>query len=396
MCALKNGIGTTFSLIACTIVALMSLEFVGSAPILIQQPSIPPPAPMPSGPTVLPDGYVKFMLNAPQATEVILNLQNSIGPSPAADPVAMRKDAAGVWSATVGPLKPDWYGYGFILDGVKIADPQNRDIWSGATSTWSYVLVPGTEANFFADASVPHGAWGTVRYFSKVANKERQMQVYTPPGYGRDNLRYPVLYLMHGGGGNDTDWIVNMRANYIMDNLIAQKKVKPMMMVMPDGYVTPPTVLEGVTDPFPEELLGSIVPTIEQNYRVQAGGTNRALAGLSLGGRWTMDTLILHPGAFAYIGTFSARWASATREDLVNNHSSLLTNPELNKNTKLFWITIGGPEDTGRPGALDDMLATRALFDRHKINYKFVQGTGGHTWEVWRRNLRDFAQFLFQ
>ncbi len=153
--------------------------------------------------------------------------------------------------------------------------------------------MPGPGTEYMADAAVPHGAVATVRYFSKVTQTERQMQVYTPPGYNHDNRRYPVLYIMHGGGGNDTDWIVNMRANYILDNLIAQNKIVPMILVSPDGYLTPTgSGGEGAHDPFPEELLGSIVPSIEQNYRAAPGGNNRALAGLSLGARWTMDTMI--------------------------------------------------------------------------------------------------------
>jgi enterochelin esterase-like enzyme len=352
-------------------------------------------------PTVLPDGHVTFSLSAPQATQVMLNFQNSIGPSPAATPIAMTKDANGVWSVTVGPLTPNLYGYGFIVDGAKIADPANRDIWSGATSAWSNVLVPGPEAAFFSDASVPHGAWATVRYFSKVTQTERQMQVYTPPGYGHDNRRYPVLYLMHGGGGNDTDWIVNMRANYIMDNLVAQKKVVPMIVVMPDGYVAPVasggSILDtiGAHDVFPQELLGSIVPTIEQNYRVAPGPKNRALAGLSLGGMWTMDTLLLNPGAFAYIGVFSSclGYRSTTfLTDLVQNHSDLLSNPAINRETKLFWITVGGPQEN----VAACNVATRAVFDQYQIKYTFVQGTAGHVWDTWRHNLLTFAPLLFR
>jgi enterochelin esterase-like enzyme len=357
-------------------------------------------------PTVLPDGHVTFSLSAPQATQVMLNFQNSIGPSPAATPIAMTKDANGVWSVTVGPLTPNLYGYGFIVDGAKIADPANRDIWSGTTSAWSNVLVPGPEAAFFSDASVPHGAWATVRYFSEVTQTERQMQVYTPPGYGHDNRRYPVLYLMHGGGGNDTDWIVNMRANYIMDNLIAQHKAVPMIVVMPDGYLTPPAAEIGAHDVFPQELLGSIVPTIEQNYRVAPGPKNRALAGLSLGGMWTMDTLLQDPGAFAYLGVFSSCYNSTALTDLVQNHSDLLTNRAINKETKLLWITIGdkGLDLDANAGVGSNVTspyygcapATRAVFDQYHIKYTFVQGTGSHVWDTWRHNLLTFAPLLFR
>ena len=390
MSTLKNKIGITLTLIVCAMLALVALSPSGLA--AATAPAMPVAMPA-SAPTVLSDGQVTFSLNAPQATQVMLNFQNTVGPSPAANPIAMTKDANGVWSVTLGPLAPDWYGYGFILDGVRIPDPANRNIWSGSTSAWSYVFVPGPEADFMADASVPHGAWATVRYFSKLTQTERQMQVYTPPGYNHDNRRYPVFYLMHGGGGNDTDWIVNMRANYILDNLIAQNKIVPMIVVMADGNVAPFSFTYSVPeDVFPEELLGSIVPAIEQNYRVAPGAKNRALAGLSLGGLWTLDTLLLDPGAFAYLGVFSSGWFPATRDDLVQNHLDLLTNPAINKGTRLLWITVGDTTDI----AYNNNYATLALFDQYHIKYTFVQGTGGHVWGVWRHNLFDFAPLLFR
>jgi len=386
----KNKIGITLSLIVCAVLALVALSPSGMAAATVPAKQVVIP---PSAPTVLPDGHVTFSLNAPQATQVILNWQNSIGPSPAANPITMTKNITGVWSVTIGPLTPNWYGYGFILDGVRIPDPANRNIWSGSTSAWSYVFVPGPEADFMADALVPHGAWATVRYFSKLTQTERQMQVYTPPGYNHDNRRYPVFYLMHGGGGNDTDWIVNMRANYILDNLIAQNKIVPMIVVMADGNVAPFSFTYSVPeDVFPEELLGSIVPAIEQNYRVAPGAKNRALAGLSLGGLWTLDTLLLNPGAFAYLGVFSSGWFPATRDDLVQNHLDLLTNPAINKGTRLLWITVGDTTDI----AYNNNYATLALFDQYHIKYTFVQGTGGHVWNVWRHNLWDFAPLLFR
>jgi enterochelin esterase-like enzyme len=345
--------------------------------------------------TVLPDGRVTFTLSAPQANQVMLNFQNDVGPSPAADAIPMTKNSDGIWSATIGPLAPNWYGYGFILDGVKIADPANRDIWSGASSAWTYVFVPGPAADFMADdPSTPHGAWSTVRYFSNLTHTERQMQIYTPPGYNRSHREYPVLYLMHGGGGNDTDWIVNMRANYIMDNLIAQRKVKPMIVVMPDGNVPPPLNFSYSVpqDTFPQELVGSILPYIQKNYRAAPGARNRAMAGLSLGGLWTLDTLLQDPGTFAYMGVFSSGWFPATRDDLVQNHADLLTNPAINKHTKLLWITVGDPRDI----AYNNNFATLALFDQVHIRYRFVQGTGGHVWDTWRHDLLSFAPLLFR
>jgi len=385
----KNRTRLTVALVLCAMLALVlgpSGMATASAPAR--------PMAMPAGaPVVNPGGTVTFSLKAPNATDVQLNFQNAVGPSPAANPTAMTKDANGVWSVTIGPLDPNWYGYGFIVDGVKIADPANRDIWSGATSAWSMVMVPGPGTEYMADAPVPHGAFGTVRYFSNVTQTERQMQVYTPPGYNHDNRVYPVFYLMHGGGGNDTDWLVDMRANYILDNLIAQNKIVPMIVVMPDGNVgSYPSNGPITADKFPQELLGSIVPAIEQNYRAAPGPQNRALAGLSLGGLWTLDTALLDPGAFAYLGVFSSGWFPGFRTDLVQNHPDLLANPAINKGTKLFWITVGDTTDI----AYSNNYATLALFDQYHIKYTFVQGTGGHVWNTWRHNLFDFSQLLFR
>jgi enterochelin esterase-like enzyme len=368
-----------FSLLFVVMLTLAALNPSGMATATVLPRS--PAATVLNAPVVNPDRTVTFTLRAPQANEVILNWQNMVGPSPRADPIPMTKDANGVWSVTMGPLDPNWYGYGFILDGVRIADPANRDIWSGSTSAWSYVFVPGPEADFIADQPVPHGAVATVRYFSNVTQTERQMQVYTPPGYNHDNRRYPVLYILHGHGGNDTDWIVNMRANYILDNLIAQGVIEPMILVSPDGNVAN-NLLN-----FPEELMGSIIPAIEENYRVAPGPKNRALAGLSMGGRLTMATLVKYPGYFAYIGSFGSEY-TVTADYPVE----LLDNPAINEGTKLLLITVGGPEDI----SYSRTHATLALLDEHGVNYTFVQRTGGHVWDTWRHDLYDFAPLLFR
>jgi enterochelin esterase-like enzyme len=391
MVALKKETGITLLALLCIMLALVTLNRSANAQAPAQAPSAAKKTMRPGGPTVLDGGRVTFTLNAPEATKVMLNMQTEVGPSPAAKPVEMAKDAMGVWSVTLGPFKPDFYGYGFIVDGALIPDPANRNIWSGTSSAWSSVFVPGPEADFMAEASVPHGYWATLRYYSKVTKTHRQMQVYTPPGYGHSNQSYPVLYLSHGGGGNDTDWIACMRANYIMDNLIAQGKAKPMIVVMPDGNVGS-IPQAGADDIYPEELLGSVIPAAEENFRIAPGPKNRAMAGLSLGGLWTLNTMLQRPGSFAYYGIFSSGWFDPLREDLLKNHSDRLTNPIINKETKLIWITCGGPEDV----AYKNNLAMVEVFKKYKINHAFIQGTGGHVWDVWRKNLRDFAPLLFR
>jgi len=389
----KNKIGLTLSLIVCAVLAVVALSPSG----LVAATAPARPMAMPaSAPTVNPDRTVTFSLKAPQATKVQLYFQNQVGPSPRADAMDMTKDANGVWSITIGPLAPDMYGYDFILDGVNILDPTNaysgpgtvRAVWAGdpgtwsAVNAWSYVTVPGPEADFFADTAVPHGAVATVRYYSKVAQKERMMEVYTPPGYNHDNRGYPVLYILHGAGGNETDWIVNMRANFILDNLIAQGKVVPMILVSPnanaDGF--PSTA-------FPDELLGNIVPYIEENYRTAPGAQNRALAGLSMGGFRTTTTVFSHPGVFAYAGVFSSGFIPSTAYP-----ADLLANPDINKLTKLLWIASGDQTDI----TYNLTLSTLAMLDQYHVNYTFVQGIGGHIWGQWRHNLYDFAPLLFK
>lgn len=398
---ISSGAATAVAISAAlTFFAVQAGAAAASAGGPVKTAVAPSPPPLPTGPsqpgpTVLADGRVTFALNAPQASQVTLNFQNDVGPSPAANAIAMTKNAAGEWSVTIGPLAPNWYGYGFIVDGVNISDPANRHIWAGASSAWSFVFVPGPGANFMADRPhVRHGALATIRYFSHLTHTERQMQVYTPPGYNHNTRAYPVLYLMHGGGGNDTDWTVSMRANYIMDDLLAAHRIKPMIVVMPDGNVTPSFNINYFVpqDEFPKELVGSIIPYVEQDYRAAPGARNRALAGLSLGGLWTLDTLLLHPGTFSYLGVFSSGWFPTTRADLVQKHLRLLRNPAIKTGTKLLWVTVGGPQDI----AYNNNFATLDLLKRYHIRYRFAQGTGGHVWNTWRHDLLRFAPRLFR
>jgi enterochelin esterase family protein len=236
-----------------------------------------------------------------------------------------------------------------------------------------------------ADAVIPHGAVATVRYYSDVHQRNMEMNVYTPPGYNQDNRRYPVLYLYHGGGGNDTDWPVNMRANYILDNLIAQGKAVPMIVVMPEYNVR---TCRSNQDVFPHELLDNIIPTIEENFRVAPGGGNRALAGLSNGVTCLTNAAFSHPGVFAYIGAFSGSFQPSTQYP-----ADLLANPDINKLTKLIWISRGGLE-----GGAQSFLT---LLDQYHINYTWVPGSEiganyAHVWDTWRHQLAAFAPLLFK
>jgi enterochelin esterase-like enzyme len=390
-----------------------------------------------NSPTVNPDGTVTFTLRAPGANQVYLNFENMPGRSNAYNSYAMTEDASGVWSITMGPtvpglmgwtnppapLEPNLYGYGFNIDGqppttvpnptltttyrasggVNIADPANRDIALWSTSQWSNVFVPGPAADFIADnPAVPHGAWGTVRYFSNLTQTERQMQVYTPPGYNHDNRVYPVLYILHGMGGNDTDWFAAMRANYILDNLIAQGEAVPMIIVSPDTTPWNPAPTAVTADGFLTELMGSIVPYIEQNYRTAPGAKNRALAGLSMGSNHTRNVMLNYPHNFAYFGLYSSgAMSNATITDLVQNHEDLLTGLATSKDVKLIWISEGAQEAEAFPSVEVQLTNTLALFDQYGVKYTYVPGAsigaiGGHVWDTWRKDLFTFAPLLFE
>jgi enterochelin esterase-like enzyme len=360
-----------------------------------------------NGPSVHSDRSITFCLTAPQASSVALNWQDMVGRSPAADAIPMSKQSNGIWAVTIGPQDPNLYSYGFIVDSAKIADPANRDSWTstatafGGAGSWSNVLVPGPGSDYIADSPrVPHGDVATVHYYSRYTRTERQMQVYTPPGYGRDNRQYPVLYLLHGVGGNDTDWFVNMRANFILDNQIAARKAVPMIVVSPDTNVGPfPT---GVTDDeFEKELMRGVVPYVEHNYRTAPGTRNRALAGLSMGSNHTRNIMFLDEGEFAYYGLFSSGAMSPAAINDVLNHPDLITGLARSKETKLIWISEGGLEPEAFPNVEANLKATLQFFDQHGIEYRYVDGPDigadfGHVWDTWREHLNSFAPLLFR
>jgi enterochelin esterase-like enzyme len=367
-----------------------------------------------AGPTVNSNGTITFCLTAPQATSVQLNFQNMLGLSPAADAFPMSEGSGGIWYITVEPpAGANWYGYNFTVDGAHVPDPDNRDIWTGTPGSfssigaWSMVMVPGDASEYMANTNVPHGAVATVNYYSTLGQTERRMTVYTPPNYN-SHRGYPVLYLMHGAGGNDTDWVVNMRANFILDNLIAQHKVKPMIVVMPDTNVGTTGGLNGsvTADQFIQhELLDTIVPYTDHNYRTLPGARNRALAGLSMGSFHTRNGLFTNPTDFSYYGLFSnGALFPATIADLTQNHPDLIrgvARAERKGVIKEIWISQGDEEPQAIPILANALQPTLTFFDQNGIKYNYVPGASigaiyGHVWDTWRKDLVAFAPTLFQ
>ena len=233
------------------------------------------------------------------------------------------------------------------------------------------------------------GAVRAVSYRSRVLGETRRMQVYTPPGYATSKRRYPVLYLIHGGGDDDTGWLVKGGAKAILDEAIAREAAEPMIVVMPDARVGTDLGAPVTEDPFPRELVRAIVPEVESRFRAERGARSRALAGLSLGGVQVLDTLLQHPGAFAELSAWSTGWFPAQIADLADR-PWLLRDPRINAGTQSLELRLGTSDF-----AYPNMTATRALFDELGVRYEYGETPGGHEWPVWQRYLRELVPRLF-
>ncbi len=324
--------------------------------------------------------------------------------------VALSRDADGVWSATVGPLKPDEYVYFFIVDGVRLPDPVNPQVKIGyvPTTTTSLVNVPGDGPAFYDVQDVPHGEIRTLLYKSKSNKVTRELNVYLPPGYDANaRQRYPVLYLLHGFANDHHSWHRYGRANDILDNLLATNAIKPFIVVMPlgyggasvngDGNGIPPANAGTFGGDFPlyeRDILEDIIPLIDGKYRTLANRENRAIFGFSMGGMQAGRFGLGHLDTFSYVGMMSA--------GLLGNPASAAVGPDpiaplaanaaaANKQIKLLWIGCG-VDDTAMVGA----RTTHEALQKAGIQHTFVESEGAHHWRVWRRYLRDVAPLLFR
>ncbi|GAA4471064.1 alpha/beta hydrolase-fold protein [Nibrella saemangeumensis] len=345
-------------------------------------------------PHVLPDNRVAIRIYAPKASEVILSGDFLSGKPP----VSLTKNEQGVWSTTVGPLRPDYYTYTLMVDGVRTMDPKNAVIKQGTNSLENVMLVSGSETAFEDNQSVPHGELRQVWYPSSTLGMLRRMHVYTPPGYEKGTTKYPVFYLLHGGGDDDSGWPTIGRANFILDNLIAAGKAKPMIVVMPNGSMPasvmgqdPAQRMNKMTTAFTDELLKNVIPHVEKNYRVLPGRENRALAGLSMGGLQTLDLTFSNPDQFNYVGVYSSGFFGPTIEGAETKYAKVLQDPNFNKNKKLLLFQIGKDDFL-----MDASKKTLSLLDKHNIKYQYKETEGGHTWINWRQYLNEFAPMLFR
>ncbi|QJW90358.1 esterase [Spirosoma taeanense] len=347
-------------------------------------------------PQVLPGNRVAIKIFAPKASEVMVSGDFLGG----AKPLSLTKNEQGVWSVTTEPLKPDYYTYTLTVDGVRTADPKNPTIKQGISSLENVMVVTGNETAFEDNRPVPHGEVRQVWYQSGTLGMPRRMHVYTPPGYEKSSAKYPVFYLLHGGGDDDSGWNTIGRAGFILDNLIAAGKAKPMIVVMPNGSMPPPSTtgapnqsqaMSRMRTLFADELLKDVMPLVEKSYRTLANRENRAIAGLSMGGFQTLDLTLGHPELFNYVGVFSSGFFGSSIDEAETTYARGLQDANFNKGKKLFWIEIGKDDFV-----MDANKKTLALLDKHQIKYQYRETDGGHTWINWRQYLNEFTPNLFR
>jgi enterochelin esterase-like enzyme len=383
-------------------------------------------------PEVLADHRVTIRILAPNAQAVTLNASDiqasawasvSASPSAPANPGAGRggrpltKSESGIWEVTTSdPVIPGAYRYVFNVDGVTTMDPRNTSISESNAQNWSMFFVPGDA--FMETKDVPHGAVASVTYYSKTLNKFRRMHVYTPPGYETTSRKYPVFYLLHGAGDCDESWTSVGRAGFILDNLIAAGKAKPMLVVMPAGHTTQTMNFGGrgagaasgrplFDDDFVKDFVNEIMPYAESHYRIQADRAHRAIAGLSMGGGQALYIAIPHLDKFAYIGVFSSglfgiaggspgRAGTPPLEGpnpvttWEEQNKATLDNSAFKKDLKLFWFSTGKDD-----GLIATSKATVEFLKKHGFNATFDESAGAHTWINWRNYLDEFAGKLF-
>jgi enterochelin esterase family protein len=340
-------------------------------------------------PEVRPDRTVTFRLRAPKASEVMVTGEWMLDYPSSKTPLT--KDSDGVWSVTIGPLVPNIYLYSFTVDGMTIADPVNPTVKLRARTSASLVLVPGGEEWEFRD--VPHGVVNVIWHKSAVLEGAmRQVYVYTPPGYGKNtSLRYPVLYLLHGSQDVAAGWTLTGAANLILDNLIAEKRALPMLVVMTNGHAVPygtPAEPGKNNELFEKYLLKEVAPLVEANYRVAPGRVNRAIAGLSMGGGQATQIGLGHLDLFAWVGVFS----SGQAQNFETRYKALLDDPKTtNERLKLLFIGVGKTD----PGYARVKQFAETLKAHHIANV-YWETEGAHVWPVWRRCLVETAVRLFQ
>jgi enterochelin esterase family protein len=316
------------------------------------------------------------------------------------------KDSKGIWSFTSAPLASDLFSYSFIVDGLNTTDPNNVYKIRDVASVFDVFIVGGGKGDLYQVNKVPHGSVTRRWYDSPGNNMTRRITIYTPPGYETSKDKYPVLYLLHGMGGDEEAWIALGRTAQILDNLIAQGKAKPMIVAMPNGNVAqeaapgesslgfykPTMQLPNTMDGKYEETFPDIIKFVESNYRVKADKADRAIAGLSMGGYHSLHISRYYPNTFDYVGLFSA---AILPNDKVNSkvyeNFDTTLEAQMKNGYKLYWIGIGKSDFLYKANT-----EYREKLDKIGMKYTYVETEGGHTWTNWRVYLSQFAPLLFK
>jgi enterochelin esterase family protein len=357
-------------------------------------------------PEIHESGKVTIRVLAPDAREVKVSgdWMPANGPMPGS--AAMTKDEKGVWSYTSEVLPPELYIYNVIVDGFRTTDPANPFMVRDVASVMNIFIVGGGQADMYRVRDVPHGSVTRRWYDSPGNSKKRRITIYTPPGYETSKEKYPVLYLLHGAGGDEEAWITLGRTAQIMDNLIAQGKAKPMIVVLPNGNVSqeaapgeetrgfykPQFMVPKTMDGTYEETFKDIIRFVEGSYRVKADKANRAIAGLSMGGFHSLHISRLYPNTFDYVGLFSA--AIMPRQGVsASTYANIDETLKRQKDNgyKLYWIAIGKTDFL-----YQNNVEYRAKLDSLGMPYKYRESEGGHIWRNWRVYLTEFAPMLFR
>lgn len=347
-------------------------------------------APRVVSPEVGADRRVTFRLYAPEAREVILTGEFIQGPRP------LYKSSDGIWSIAVGPIDPEIYHYNFTIDGVRTIDPGNAQVKTGSTpSTLASVLEVRGDAPFFFDPrAVPHGDVRRHWYRSRSLDTTRRLSIYTPPGYDAESTkRYPVVYLLHGANADDEAWAHLGRVNLILDNLIADGKTTPFIVVMPFGYGAPPGSQEQRTQNtalFGKDLIEDVIPFVQSHYRVSTSRDDRALVGLSMGGGQALSIGLSHLDLFSHVGGFSSGLGPVA--DFGKSYPTIVSSAsDANSKLRLLWIGCGSED-----GAFAASKGLSEFLTSNHVKHTFRETAGAHTWMVWRRYLNEISPLLFR
>ncbi|WP_183558527.1 alpha/beta hydrolase-fold protein [Mucilaginibacter sp. SP1R1] len=345
-------------------------------------------------PQIFPDNTVFFSVKAPQAQSVQIDLLKKY---------AMTKDTGGYWTVTTDPIALGFHYYSLIIDGIAVTDPSSQTFY-GMGRMASGIDIPDPDGDFYTIKDVPHGEVRSVNYYSNITKAWRRANVYTPPGYdAQPDKRYPVLYLQHGSGEDETGWPAQGKMNFIMDNIISGKQATPMIVVMDRGYATDPTQpatpkasgMSMAGNVFPDVLVKEIIPMVDSKFRTLANRDNRAMAGLSMGGFQTFQTTMTNLDKFAFVGGFSGAAFMQPGTDLAKMYNGVFADANaFNQKVKVLYLSIGTTEPERMQTTVNGF---HEALEKAGIKHVFYQSPGtAHEWQSWRRSLNQFASLIFK